>query len=441
MTTWFTRPRFAVGAAIAVAAATGTAGWLTAASGGPIPGVTHTSCSSSSPCLDVQNFGTGRSIQGSAKSTSGIVGITHAPSTSSGPAKVLSGVRGVDLSMPFGSGTNFSSGVVGTSATGFGITGFSNVHAGVVGLTNNPSMTDGYGSAGVEGFDNSVDGGQNNVGVEGGTVGGTGVFGFSTLGNGVRGITTNPSSANGQHRAAVFGIDFSTDGGGLNFGLAGFSPGTGVAGISVAAPTAPGAPIAPAVAAVCENGGAAIQAVDGFLPTSNLLMTLDCMGNLTVKGTVTSGGPLMIASKSAAGPDVAAYASRQTEPTIEDFGEARVVNGKTHVSINRDFGKTMDQSAAYLVFITPEGDSRGLFIENKTLAGFDVRESQSGSSSLAFAYRIVARPLGSHDARLPTMSAVFAREAAGARPRGVNLRAALQQLGVGNLASSQTSPR
>jgi hypothetical protein len=111
-----------------------------------------------------------------------------------------------------------------------------------------------------------------------------------------------------------------------------------------------------------ENGGAAIQAVDGFSPGYDLLMSLDCSGNLTVKGTTVSGGTMVVAAKSAGGPDVAAYPSRQTVPTIEDFGEARLLNGSVHVGINPDFARTIEPSADYLVFITPEGDCRGLFV-------------------------------------------------------------------------------
>jgi hypothetical protein len=297
-----------------------------------------------------------------------------------------------------------------------------------------------YGTAGVEGFDQSNDTGQFNLGVEGGTFAGTGVFGFSTLGNGVRGITTNPSSMNQQHRAAVFGIDESTDGGGLDFGVAGFSPGTGVAGISIAPPTAPGAPLAPAVAAYCENGGAAIQAADGFSPTSNLLMTLDCLGNLTVKGTVTSGGLQVTSSKTQRGVDVAEYAPRQTEPTIEDFGEAQLIAGRAHVDIRPDFGAAVERGSRYLVFITPEGDNRGLYVIDKAMTGFDVRESQEGRSNIAFSYRIVATPFGIRDERLPLMSELRARAAAADRRTSIKAADVLRSLGANVSAPSMSAP-
>jgi hypothetical protein len=416
-----------------LAAALTIAGMLTSARGKASETAPQSHCQTSLPCTDVVNFGPGEAIRGLAHNDSGIDGGTRASSTHRGEEHINAGVRGTDNSLQVGA-ENFSTGLLGFSRTGFGISGFAKIHAGVYGQTTNPSFSDQYGTAGVEGFDQSNDTGQLNVGVEGGTLAGSGVFGFSTLGNGVRGITTNPSSLNQQHRAAVFGIDESTDGGGLNFGVAGFSPGTGVAGISIAAPTAPGAPLEPAVGAYCENGGAAIQAADGFSPTSNLLMTLDCQGNLTVKGTVVSGGIQIASSKTQRGVDVAEYAARQTEPTIEDFGEAQLIAGRAHIDIRADFGDAIDRGSRYLVFITPEGDNRGLFVIDKSAAGFDVRESQDGRSNIAFAYRIVATPFGVRDERLPLMSEVRAREAGASR--GVRRGDVLRSLGANETAPS-----
>jgi hypothetical protein len=78
------------------------------------------------------------------------------------------------------------------------------------------------------------------------------------------------------------------------------------------------------------------------------------------------------------------------------------------------------------VFITPEGDSNGLYVSAKSPAGFAVRESRAGRSTLAFQYRILARPRGDdskrlavappleHDAPLPQQH--FARDTTAARP-------------------------
>jgi hypothetical protein len=45
----------------------------------------------------------------------------------------------------------------------------------------------------------------------------------------------------------------------------------------------------------------------------------------------------------------------------------------------------------YRVFLTPEGDCRGLYLRRKSANRFEVRELTGGKSSIAFSYRIVGR--------------------------------------------------
>lgn len=58
------------------------------------------------------------------------------------------------------------------------------------------------------------------------------------------------------------------------------------------------------------------------------------------------------------------------------------------------------------MFLTPEGDSRGLFVTNRANSGFEVGENQGGRSTVAFSYRIVAKPYGDNSPRLPTAESV-----------------------------------
>ncbi len=118
----------------------------------------------------------------------------------------------------------------------------------------------------------------------------------------------------------------------------------------------------------------------------------------------TSGGgctgPLVHPRMTASGTKVNTYGAIQSLPTMEDFGEAQMVNGQAAVSLERTFASTIDRSRSYLVFITPEGDSNGLYVASKTPNGFVVRESRSGHSTLGFQYRIVAHPYGDASTRL-----------------------------------------
>ena len=67
------------------------------------------------------------------------------------------------------------------------------------------------------------------------------------------------------------------------------------------------------------------------------------------------------------------------------------MGGKAEVKIDPDFAAII-HGEDYRVFLTPEGDSKGLSVTNKTPTGFEVREQQGGTSAIAFQYRIVARP-------------------------------------------------
>jgi hypothetical protein len=99
-------------------------------------------------------------------------------------------------------------------------------------------------------------------------------------------------------------------------------------------------------------------------------------------------------TRSAAGNDVKVYAPTQGERTVEDFGSARLANGRGFVPLDSAYAATISRQSPYLVFVTPDGDCRGLYVSGKTPAGFTVAELGGGRSSLTFDYRIVAKPLG-----------------------------------------------
>jgi len=168
-------------------------------------------CTSSLPCIEYVNQGTGFGIEGFGKKGSGLAGVTQLNSTS--PSSGKAGVLGVDQSASgtFDSGimgvSTRGTGVLGTSTSGTGITaqstngfgliansvlqvgvfGRSSRNDGVDGVTSSPSLT-AFGRYGVLGGDNSTDGGRLNRGVEGISTKGVGVEGFSSAGVGVNAI-------------------------------------------------------------------------------------------------------------------------------------------------------------------------------------------------------------------------------------------------------------
>jgi hypothetical protein len=84
------------------------------------------------------------------------------------------------------------------------------------------------------------------------------------------------------------------------------------------------------------------------------------------------------------------YALEAPESLFEDFGRGTLASGQASVTLDPEFMATV-RSDDYGVFLTTEGDTRGLYITNKTATGFTVRENQGGTSSVSFRYRVVAK--------------------------------------------------
>ena len=97
---------------------------------------------------------------------------------------------------------------------------------------------------------------------------------------------------------------------------------------------------------------------------------------------------------------VALYAMESPQHWFEDFGTGRLDNGTAAVALDPTFAETVNGAADYHVFLTPEGDCRGLYVANKTASGFEVRELGGGQSNVAFDFRIVALRRGFESVRL-----------------------------------------
>jgi hypothetical protein len=97
---------------------------------------------------------------------------------------------------------------------------------------------------------------------------------------------------------------------------------------------------------------------------------------------------------------VTAYETKSTQPRIEDTGTAQLVAGSAVVQLDPAFAQSIDMSSPYRVFLTPNGDTRGLYVAQKTAAGFVVRETQGGRGSFSFDYRILASAAGQSGSRM-----------------------------------------
>jgi hypothetical protein len=130
-------------------------------------------------------------------------------------------------------------------------------------------------------------------------------------------------------------------------------------------------------------------------------------GDLTCTGQVKT-----LATTGGGAHTVETYAMQSPENWMEDFGSGLLERGVAVVKIDPAFADTVTADGSYHVFITPNGDSKGLYVIRKTATSFEVRESGGGVSSLSFDYRIVAKRRGYEAQRLTDVTERFSAEQA-----------------------------
>jgi hypothetical protein len=107
-----------------------------------------------------------------------------------------------------------------------------------------------------------------------------------------------------------------------------------------------------------------------------------------------------------------------TEHWFEDAGSAHLSNGEAVVNIESLFGETVSTGVDYHVFLTPNGDCKGLYIAQKSPTSFVVRELGGGTSTIAFDYRIMAKRKGFENVRMADKTASFTPHGPTKRPAG-----------------------
>jgi hypothetical protein len=116
--------------------------------------------------------------------------------------------------------------------------------------------------------------------------------------------------------------------------------------------------------------------------------------NVDGAGNLYYTGSSNIDVRTRGGAEAVAYAPKTTESTLEDTGTAQLSAGATTVALDPTYAQSIDLSRPYRVFLTPDGDTRGLYVAKKTATSFVVRETQGGHANIAFDYRIVAAAAG-----------------------------------------------
>jgi hypothetical protein len=144
-------------------------------------------------------------------------------------------------------------------------------------------------------------------------------------------------------------------------------------------------------------------------------------GNFSCTGQIKS-----LVSTNSGERTVETYSVQSPESWMEDFGSGNLQSGSATITIDPAFAETINASSSYHVFLTPNGDSKGLYIVAKTPTTFEVRESSGGTASISFDYRIVAKRRGLENQRLTDVTESFKAETAVQQLRAKSLKPTIQ---------------
>jgi hypothetical protein len=277
-----------------------------------------------------------------------------------------------------------------------------------------------------------------NVGVYGENSGtGYGVFGTSvTTGTGVRGFNPdNGTGVTGRNNGAGRGVAGYNFGTGLGiygqssgylallcqtssnnnlsagvFGVSQFATGNGTigAGNNLTQCLVPGGGCGTAgsgttigIYGTAVSTTAGTQRSGGYFASNANTATPPQFSNYTYVAAMTTAnlsrkiegpGTVNTVVKAPNGEMVTLTCPEAPEILFEDYGIGELVNGESHITIDPVFSANIhvDGNHPLKVYIQPEGDCNGVYVFNKSAAGFDVRELNNGKSNIKFAWHIVA---------------------------------------------------
>ena len=295
--------------------------------------------------------GAGDGVQGFSAGGFGVFG-----STTTGTAAV-NGTTGGAGDGVAGTATGAGTGVRGTAASGIGVLGTTTTGPAAIRGTNTGALDGVVGSAtsgdAVAGTATSGNG------VHGTSATKDGVFGQSTDGQGVRGFSTNANGVLGQGRAGVIGFS---------------SVGEAIYGVA----------LAPAAFAGYFSGKVFVG------------------GDLFVTGQFSRSAGASTAVSHPDGSYRQMFSVDAPDDLFEDVGAIRLVDGKAAVTLDPVFKDLIEEG--YHVFLTPYGETNGLFVANRTSLGFEVYEANGGKHSVDVSYRVLGKRRGADVKRLQRVS-------------------------------------
>jgi hypothetical protein len=340
-------------------------------------------------------------------------------------------------------GAGVALGGVAEGSTGIGVEGSGVTGVSGIGLSNGTGVA-GQGGTGVYGFSSPTGGfARATVGVLNTTTAGSaGVYGIAqnTSGQtfGVQGYNfANTDFAAGVSGVAdgdqnktfgVTGISLSPNGTGLwglGQGQSATGGGVGCCAVGVWGDTSSNAGGAAGLVGTADGGQALFLAnnsttaltanINNFENAQHNVAIVSFNGAFGFCNTNSDGSLFCTGSKSAVVPvdksrrQVALYAVESPQNWFEDFGRGHLESGVGSIALEPTFAQTVNTGSDYHVFLTPEGECRGLYVTNMSATGFEVHELGGGQSNVAFAYRIVALRRGYENVRLEDETAMVAK--------------------------------
>jgi hypothetical protein len=212
----------------------------------------------------------------------------------------------------------------------------------------------------------------------------------STSGAAIEGVSSTLNGVQGNASGIAAGVFGSTNSNG--FGVEGFVP-FGNSDRS-AAVLADGAASGTPLLLSSENPTSQSWLMEVYNYTSSYsfrTLAVDASGDAGLGGTLYTAGFCQMGCSSPR-RRVASYGSRDMHAVLEDFGEARLLEGVATVQLDPQIAAAATRSGQYSVFVTAEGNTKGLYVSSRTRSGFTVREASNGRSTLSFAYRVVVQP-------------------------------------------------
>jgi hypothetical protein len=142
------------------------------------------------------------------------------------------------------------------------------------------------------------------------------------------------------------------------------------------------------------GGCAIVLGTSGGTPDSGRC-TINAAGDVGCTGRVGADAPIEGGARK-----VSLYAMQSPENWFEDAGSGQLSNGSITIALDPIFAQTVNAGVEYHVFLTPNGDCKGLYVSQKSSASFEVRELSGGTSHVTFDYRIMAKRNGYENVRL-----------------------------------------